>query len=80
MELKCNIKLNGTKIEPILLFLINIQLILSHFTLHCVLLVYSNTERTYETYNLRIRNTDARLHLVSCYNKPYVSNEKCCFL
>ena len=33
------------------------------------------------TYNLHIRNTDPRFHLVSCYKKHFqVSNEKCCFL
>ena len=66
--------LKGTKIEQILLFLINIQLVLSHLILPCVLLVNSNIERTYEmllTCNRRIRNTDPRFHLVSCSKKYF---------
>ena len=41
-------------------------------TFYC--LVKSNIVRTYEmllTYNLRIRNTDPRFHLVSCYKKHF---------
>ena len=50
----------------------------------CLISVYSNIVRTYETlltYDLRIRNTDPCFHLVSSYKKYfYISNEKCCFL
>ena len=50
----------------------------------CLILVYSNIVKTHEillTYDLRVRNTDPRFHLVSCYEKHFqVSNEKCCFL
>ena len=40
----------------------------------CLILVYSNIVRTYETlltYNLRRKNTDPRFHLVSCYKKNF---------
>ena len=40
----------------------------------CLILVYSNIVRTYETlltYDLCIRNTDLRFHLVSCYKKHF---------
>ena len=40
----------------------------------CLILVYSNIVRTYETlltYDLRMRNTDPRFHLVSSYEKHF---------
>ena len=41
--------------------------------------MYSNIVKTYEvllTYDLRIRNTDPRFHLVSCYKKHFRSQMK----
>ena len=41
----------------------------------CLILVYSNIVRTYETlltYDLRIRNTDPCFHLVLCYKKQFL--------
>ena len=40
----------------------------------CPILVYSNNVKTYETlltYNLRLRNTDPRVRLVSCHKKHF---------
>ena len=40
----------------------------------CLILVYSNIVRTYETlltYDLRIRNTDPCFHLFLCYKKHF---------
>ena len=50
---------------------LKILVVLSHF----ICFVLPNIVRTYEmllTYNLRIRNTDPRFHLVLCYKKHFL--------
>ena len=84
MEIKCYLK--AKKKKNMKDHFINNDLagfITFYFAL-CLILVYSNVVKTYEslfTYDLRIRNTKPRFHLVSCYKKHFWSQTKnACFL